>query len=56
MDVGGVPGVMRARGMAFLVWERGDRAFGLQVRGTGDPEADALAIAVSIPASPDAMP
>jgi len=56
VDVGGVPGVMRARGTAFLVWERGDRAFGLQVRGTGDPQADALAIAASIPASPDAMP
>ena len=56
VDVGGVLGVMRARGMAFLVWERGDRAFGLQVRGTADPEADALAIATSIPASPDAMP
>ena len=56
VDVDGVTGVMRARGMAFLVWERGDRAFGLQVRGTGDPEADALAIAASIPASADAMP
>ena len=47
---------MRARGMAFLVWERGERAFGLQVRGTRDPEADALAIAESIPASPGPMP
>lgn len=56
VDVGGVTGVMRARGMAFLVWERGDRAFGLQVRGTDDPEADALRIAISIPASPGAMP
>ncbi len=56
VDVAGVPGVMRARGMAFLVWERGDRAFGLQVRGTTDPEADALAIAESIPAPPGAMP
>jgi hypothetical protein len=56
VDIGGVTGVMRARGMAFLVWERGDRAFGLQVRGTGDPAADALAIAESIPASPGPMP
>ena len=56
VDVAGVTGVMRARGMAFLVWERGDRAFGMQVRGTDDPEADALRIAESIPASPDAMP
>lgn len=49
VDVGGATGVMRARGMAFLVWERGDRAFGLQVRGTGDPAADATRIAASIP-------
>jgi hypothetical protein len=56
VQVGDTTGVMRARGMAFLVWERGDRAFGLQVRGTGDPESDSLRIAESIPAEPDAMP
>ncbi len=55
VDVGGVQGVMRARGMAFLVWERGDRAYGLQVRGTGDPPADAVRIAESIPAASDEM-
>jgi hypothetical protein len=33
------------------VWEAGDRAFGLQVRGTEDAEATALAVARSIPAS-----
>jgi|GEM_PF-511393 len=51
VDVNGHDGVMRARGMAFLVWEAGDRAFGLQVRGTEDAEATALAVARSIPAS-----
>jgi hypothetical protein len=56
VDVAGTPGVLRARGMAFLVWERGDRAFGLQVRGTPDPPTDALRIAASIPASLPGMP
>lgn len=49
VDVGGATGVLRSRGMAFLVWERGDRAFGLQVRGTADPDADAVAVARSVP-------
>ena len=35
---------------AWSCWERGDRAFGLQVRGTPDPPADALRVAASIPA------
>jgi hypothetical protein len=39
--------------MAFLVWEHADRAFGLQVRGTADPAADALAIARSISGTAD---
>jgi hypothetical protein len=52
VDIGGVQGVLRARGMAFLVWERGDRAFGLQVRGTEDPPADALRVAASISPMP----
>jgi len=47
--VGHARGVLRSRGMAFLVWEQGDRAFGLQVRGTADPPADALAVARSVP-------
>lgn len=53
VDVGGVTGVLRARGVAFLVWERGDRAFGLQVRGTADPPSDALRVARSIPSPAD---
>lgn len=52
VDIGGAQGVLRARGMAFLVWERGARAFGLQVRGTDDPSADAVRIAASIPHMP----
>lgn len=47
--INGALGVLRARGMAFLVWEQGDRAFGLQVRGTGDPPGDAVRIAASVP-------
>lgn len=52
VDIAGVQGVMRSRGMAFLVWERGDRAFGIQVRGTDDPPEDALRIAASIAPMP----
>ena len=52
VDVAGSTGVLRSRGMAFLVWERGDRAFGLQVRGTPDPPADALAVARSVAGVP----
>ena len=51
--VGPATGVLRSRGMAFLVWEHADRAFGLQVRGTADPAADALAIARSISGTAD---
>jgi hypothetical protein len=56
VTIGSAVGVMRVRGMAFLVWEAGSRAFGLQVRGTVDPEGDALRVARSIPAPPPAMP
>ena len=52
VDIAGVQGVLRARGMAFLVWEHGDRAFGLQVRGTDDPSADAVRVAASIAPMP----
>lgn len=52
VDLAGVQGVLRDRGMAFLVWERGDRAFGLQVRGTHDPSADGVRIAASIAQMP----
>ncbi len=50
VDVNGDPGVIRARGMVFLVWEAGDRAFGLQVRSIDGAEDVALAVARSIPA------
>ncbi|HJZ60895.1 MAG TPA: hypothetical protein VKD47_01940 [Miltoncostaeaceae bacterium] len=48
VDVAGVPGVLRGRRMATLVWERDGRAFGLQVRGVPDPPAAALRIAASL--------
>jgi hypothetical protein len=50
VDVGGAAGVVRARGMVFLVWEAWDRAFGLQVRSIDAAEDVALAVARSIPA------
>lgn len=50
VDVNGGAGVIRTRGMVFLVWEAGDRAFGLQVRSIDGAEAVALAVARSIPA------
>ncbi len=56
VDIAGVRGVLRARGIAFLVWERADRAFGVQVSGTADPAADAVRIAASIAAPPAGMP
>lgn len=55
VDVHGGLGVMRTRGMAFLVWESGDRAFGIQVRGLPGPEEVALRVARSIVAPPAAM-
>lgn len=54
--VGPVTGVLRSRGMAFLVWEHGTRAFGLQVRGVHDPDATALWVARSLPAPDSANP
>lgn len=51
VDVGGVPGVLRARGIVLVVWERPDRAFGLQVRGVPDGVETALRIARSLPAA-----
>lgn len=59
VDVGPVGGVLRGRGrgMSFLVWEDGDRAYGLQVRGLDDVDGVALRVARSIPsASADPTP
>lgn len=51
VDVNGHPGVLRGRGrgMSFVVWEAGDRAFGIQVRGLDDIDEVALRVARSIP-------
>lgn len=51
VDIAGVPGVLRGRGqgIAFVVWEQGGRAFGLQARGLDDIDDVALAVARSIP-------
>lgn len=49
VDVAGVPGVLRGRGLVTLVWERGDRAYGLQVRGMTDAVEVALRVAGSVP-------
>jgi hypothetical protein len=48
VDVGGAPGVLRARGLVTLVWELPERAFGLQVRGMAAGEEVALRVARSI--------
>jgi len=48
VDVAGVPGVLRGRGLVTLVWERDDRAFGLQVRGLPDAVDVALRVARSV--------
>jgi hypothetical protein len=51
VDIAGAPGVLRGRGrgIAFVVWEQGGRAFGLQARGLDDIDDVALAVARSIP-------
>lgn len=46
--VGDVSGVLRGRGLATLVWEGPDRAFGLQVRGVAAGEEVALRVARSV--------
>lgn len=48
VDVGGVSGVLRARGMVTLVWETDSLAFGLQLRGIDDPVETALRVGRSI--------
>lgn len=48
VDVGGFPGVIRARGMVTLVWETDALAFGLQLRGIEDPVDTALRVARSV--------
>jgi len=54
VDLGIAVGVLRGRGrgMSFVVWEAGDRAFGLQVRGVDDLDAVAVMVASSVPAAP----
>ena len=51
VEIGAVKGVLRGRGrgMAFVVWEQGGRAFGLQARGLDEIDDVALAVARSIP-------
>ena len=51
VDINGAMGVLRGRGrgMSFVVWEQGGRAFGLQARGLDDIDDVALAVARSIP-------
>ncbi len=48
VEVGGVPAVLRGRGLVTLVWETPERAFGLQVRGASMGEETALRVARSI--------
>lgn len=52
VDINGRAGVLRGRGrgMSFVVWEAGDRAFGIQVRGLDHIDDVALRVARSIPA------
>lgn len=54
VDVSGVSGVLRGRGLVTVVWETPERAFGLQVRGVPDGERVALRVARSV--RPDAPP
>ena len=51
VEINDVMGVLRGRGrgMSFVVWEQGDRVFGLQARGLDDIDEVALAVARSIP-------
>lgn len=51
VDVNGVVGAMRGRGLATLVWQTGERAFGVQVRGMEDAVAIARDVARSIPSA-----
>lgn len=46
--VGDARGVLRGRRLVTLVWETGERAFGLQLRGIEDGEEIALRVARSI--------
>jgi hypothetical protein len=49
VQVGDSQGVLRGRGFVTLVWETGDRAFGIQIRAMEDAEDIALRVARSIP-------
>jgi hypothetical protein len=50
VDVAGSVGILRGRGLATLVWETPERAFGLQVLRLPGAEEAALRLARSIPA------
>jgi hypothetical protein len=52
VPVGGATGVLRGRGLATLVWETPERAFGLQVRGMPGAEEVALRVARSVGPEP----
>lgn len=49
MDVNGAEGILRGRGLATLVWQTADRAFGIQVRGVEDAVVVARDVARAIP-------
>jgi hypothetical protein len=49
VDINGVPGVLRGRHLATVVFERDEYAFGVQVQHMADCEAVALQVARSIP-------
>ena len=48
VEVGEWPGILRGRRLVTLVWETGERAFGLQVRGMADAEEVAMRVAASV--------
>lgn len=54
VDVAGVGGMLRGRGLATLVWETEERAFGIQVRGMSGSEDIALRVARSV--GPENLP
>src|SRR5262245_5154029 len=50
VQIGAATGILRGRWLVTLVWETGERAFGLQARRLPDAEAAALRVARSVPA------
>lgn len=49
MEVNGAPGVLRGRGLATLVWQTHERAYGIQVRGMDDAVVVARDVARAVP-------